>query len=53
MKSGQVEQKAREAKEALEGPEGEDLRNAERRGQMAAKMEDPALHTKGKGKQQR
>jgi Fe-Mn family superoxide dismutase len=52
VKSGQVEQKAREAKEALEGPEGEDLRNAERRGQMAAKMEDPSLHTKGKGKQQ-
>ncbi len=52
VKSGQVEQKAREAKDALEGAEGEDLRDAERRGQMAAKMEDPALHTKGKGKQQ-
>jgi Fe-Mn family superoxide dismutase len=52
VKSGQVEQKAREAKEALEGPEGDELRNAERRGQMAAKMEDPSLHTKGKGKQQ-
>jgi Fe-Mn family superoxide dismutase len=52
VKSGQVEQKAREAKEALEGPEGEELRNAERRGQMAAKMEDPSLHTRGKGKQQ-
>lgn len=52
VKSGQVEQKAREAKEALEGPEGDDLRDAERRGQMAAKMEDPSLHTKGKGKQQ-
>lgn len=50
VKSGQVDQKAREAKEALEGPEGEDLRRAEQRGQQAAKMEDPSLHNK---KQQR
>jgi hypothetical protein len=50
MKSGKVEQKAKEAERALEGPEGNKLREAERRGQMAAKMEDPSLHTKGKGK---
>lgn len=53
VKSGTVRQKAKEAERALEGPEGESLREAERRGQMAAKMEDPSLHTRGKGKQQR
>lgn len=53
VKSGQVQQKAQEAKRALEGSEGKELREAERRGQMAAKMEDPSLHTKGKSKQQR
>jgi Fe-Mn family superoxide dismutase len=53
VKSGKIEDKAQEAKRALEGAEGESLREAERRGQMAAKMEDPSLHTKGKGNQQR
>ena len=52
MKSGKIDKKAKEAERAIEGPEGEELRRAERRGQMAAKMEDPSLYTKGKGKQQ-
>jgi len=53
IKSGKIEEKAKEAERALEGPEGEELRQAERRGQMAAKMENPALNTKkGRNKQQ-
>lgn len=46
MKSGKIEEKAQEAKRALEGAEGDELREAERRGQSAAKMEDPALRNK-------
>lgn len=52
MKSGKVEEKAQEAKRAFEGPEGEELRRAEQRGQMAAKMEDPALRSKKKNSKQ-
>ena len=42
-KSGQVEGKAREAKQALEGREGEELRKAEREGQSHAHGEDKLL----------
>ena len=48
MKSGKVEEKAEEAKRAYEGPQGDMLREAERRGQQAARMEDPALRRKAK-----
>ena len=41
VKSGQVEQKAKEAEEALDGPEGEDLERARKetgeRGQTGAR----------------
>jgi Fe-Mn family superoxide dismutase len=48
VKSGTIEEKAQEAKRALEGDEGDELREAERRGRRAAKMEDPALHNKSR-----
>jgi hypothetical protein len=41
--SGPVDEKAREAAEALKGPEGEELRKAEAEGRRHAKGEDPAL----------
>lgn len=39
--SGQVEQKAREAEEALEGKEGDELRRAEQAGKSRSKGDDP------------
>ena len=43
VESGQVEKKAREAEQALDGPEGPALRNAEAIGKSQAAEEDPAL----------
>ncbi len=45
-KSGKVEQKAREAKQAVDGPEGDALRRAEAEGKRHSHGEDPALHKK-------
>ena len=42
-KSGQVEGKAREAKQAVEGAEGDKLRKAEREGQSHSHGEDRML----------
>ena len=41
--SGKVEKAARDAAQAVQGPEGEHLREAERMGRGHAKGEDPAL----------
>jgi hypothetical protein len=41
VQSGQVEKKAREAEEALEGSEGADLQRAEELGKSHSKGEDP------------
>lgn len=46
--SGKVEQKAREARQAVDGPEGKELERAEAEGKRHAKGEDPAL-TQRKG----
>ena len=46
VRSGQVEDKAREAEEALAGPEKSDLRRAEMIGKSHSHGEDPKL--KGK-----
>ena len=43
VESGQVEDKAREAEEALAGAEGRDLRRAEEEGKRHSKGEDPLL----------
>lgn len=43
MKTGQVEKKAREAADALDGPEATDLRKAEEAGKEHSHGEDPAL----------
>jgi hypothetical protein len=48
-KSGQVEEKAREAEEALEGSEGRALEHAEAEGRSHAAGEDPAVKGKKKG----
>jgi len=45
-KSGQVEGKAREAKSAVDGKDGEKLRQAEREGQSHSHGEDPQLRRK-------
>jgi hypothetical protein len=45
-KSGKVEGKAREARAAIDGPEGKDLARAEAEGKRHAKGEDPALKRK-------
>ena len=45
-KSGEVEGKAREAKRAVDGAEGEDLRAAEREGRSHSHGEDPQLRRK-------
>ena len=42
-KTGQVEKKAREAADALDGPEGAELRKAEEAGKQHSHGEDPAL----------
>ncbi len=43
-KSGKVEQKAREARQAVDGAEGKELERAEAEGRRHAKGEDPALN---------
>ena len=43
MKTGQVEKKAREAADALDGPEATELRQAEETGKEHSHGEDPAL----------
>jgi len=45
-KSGKVGAKAREARRAFEGREGDALRSAEAEGKRHAHGEDPALHRK-------
>ena len=45
-KSGKVEGKAHEAKEALEGAEGRELEHAEAVGKKHSHGEDPALNKK-------
>ena len=42
-RSGKVESKAREARQAVEGPEGKELERAEATGKSHAKGEDPEL----------
>jgi hypothetical protein len=46
-KSGKVAEKAREARQAVDGPEGKDLERAEAEGKRHGKGEDPALNRKG------
>ena len=46
VKSGKVEQKAKAAKRAVDGSEGDALRRAEAEGKRHAHGEDPALHRK-------
>jgi hypothetical protein len=41
--SGKVEDQARKARKDLEGPDGDELRRAEKEGKSRAKEEDPAL----------
>jgi hypothetical protein len=43
VKTGQVAEKAREAEDALEGREGEDLRRAEAEGKRHTHGEDPQI----------
>ncbi len=45
-KSGKVEEKAKAAKRAVEGDEGDALRRAEEEGKRHAHGEDPALRQK-------
>ncbi len=42
-RSGDVEREAREAADALDGPQGDELRQADEQGRSRAKEEDPAL----------
>jgi hypothetical protein len=44
--SGKVDEKAREAREAIDGPEGEELAHAEAQGKQHSKGEDPAITQK-------
>jgi len=46
--SGEVDQKAREAKDALERAEGHELEKAEAEGKSHARGEDPAVQGKKK-----
>jgi hypothetical protein len=41
--SGKVEQKAREARDAVDGPEGKELASAEAQGRQHSKGEDPEV----------
>jgi hypothetical protein len=43
VESGQVDKKAREAEEAFEGKEGDELRRAEEFGKRHARGEDPEV----------
>ena len=45
-KSGKVEQKAREARDAVDSPEGKELAAAEARGKQHSKGEDPEVTRK-------
>jgi hypothetical protein len=47
-KTGQVEKKAREAAEALDGPDAKDMKKAEEIGKSHSHGEDPALRTGSK-----
>ncbi|HEX4504815.1 MAG TPA: hypothetical protein VH722_03720 [Alphaproteobacteria bacterium] len=49
VKTGQVEKKAREAADALDGPEANELRKAEEAGKEHSHGEDPALKQGAKG----
>ena len=50
-RSGKVEQKAREARDALDSPEGKELERAEAEGKSHSKGEDPLLgRTAGRAK---
>ena len=42
-RSGQVDEKAKQARQAVEGPEGEKLREAEREGKGKIAEEDPEV----------
>ena len=44
--SGKVDQKAKEAEKAIEGPEGAELKRAEEIGKQHSHGEDPALRKK-------
>jgi len=46
VQSGLVEKKAKEAEKALEGPEGDALRRAEKTGRAHSHGEDPLLKKK-------
>jgi hypothetical protein len=46
-KSGKVAEKAREARQAVDSPEGKELERAEAEGKRHGKGEDPALKHKG------
>jgi hypothetical protein len=46
VESGKVDEKAREAERAMEGPERRDLENAELVGKRHAAKEDPAIERK-------
>lgn len=46
---GDVTGKAKAAKKAVEGPERDELQDAERRGKSHSHGEDPALYRKGAG----
>jgi hypothetical protein len=48
VRSGQVDQKAREAAEALDGDEAKELADAEAIGKRHAAEEDPALKRRSK-----
>jgi hypothetical protein len=43
VRAGNIDAKAREAKEAVEGPEGEELRRAEAKSKSRSRGEDPAV----------
>jgi hypothetical protein len=43
IKSGRVEEKARDAAKAIDGPEGEELKRAEDAGRAKSHGEDPKL----------
>jgi hypothetical protein len=46
-RSGKVDEKAREARQAVDSPEGKELERAEAEGKRHGKGEDPALNRKG------
>jgi hypothetical protein len=48
--SGRVDGKAKEAKKAVDGPEGAELRKAEEKGKSHSHGEDPELRGKATGK---